>query len=97
MNTAAAIALIVAAVIALLICPTIAAFIANSKFRSPGWWAVIGFFYGPLGVLAVIVVPDGHYVPKGWAKVTCGRCSATISVARVNPNIECWRCGAELS
>lgn len=87
---------LVVAILVVIACPTIAALIAISKFRSGFWWALIGFFYGPIGILAAIVMPDGHWVPKGWVKIACARCSVVQNVAHEDPDVKCWRCHTPL-
>lgn len=40
-----------------LVCAGFCAFIADAKYRSPLVWGLIGFLFGPLGLLAIGFTP----------------------------------------
>jgi hypothetical protein len=54
------------AVLLWVVCGGVAAFLAQAKGRSPGNWFLVGFFFGPFGVIAAALArPEGSaaYAP----------------------------------
>lgn len=74
-----------------LVCGVLAMQIAVSRDRSAGWF-VVGFAFGPLGVLAALLAPRGFKTPDGRQAVTCPRCSTQQNVLATDATYECWQC-----
>ncbi|MGW5148218.1 hypothetical protein [Rhodococcus koreensis] len=63
-------------VVVAVVCAGISAAIANKKNRDTLGFLVIGFLFGPIGVLASAVVASGRpAAPEGFVAVTCPRCN----------------------
>lgn len=79
--------------IAWFICGIVAGLIASHKDRSQGGFFLLGFFFGPIGILAAVLVAPGRpAAPRGTRAVTCPRCNAQQNVASTQPDYECWQC-----
>ena len=74
------------------VCGVLAAVIASAKHRSAFGWFLIGVLFGPLGVLAALIVGDGDPIPKGMRKVVCPHCFARQAVDLSASQYECWQC-----
>ena len=84
--------LFVAAVV-WLIFGVIAGTIAAKKGRSQLGFFFAGFFFGPIGILAVILVGPGRPpVPPGTHTALCPRCNAQQNVPATQLTYECWQC-----
>ncbi|MBC7303436.1 MAG: hypothetical protein H5T78_21115 [Nocardia sp.] len=76
-----------------LVCGLISMNIASNKDRSVGGFFAVGFLFGPLGVLATVLVGRGEpRAPQGTRAVTCPRCNARQNVAKDQADYECWQC-----
>lgn len=74
------------------ICGIVAGLIASHKDRSQGGFFLLGFFFGPIGILtAVLVAPGRPAAPRGTRAIACPRCNAQ-HVASTQPDYECWQC-----
>ncbi|MFF8323296.1 hypothetical protein ACH49M_03310 [Rhodococcus qingshengii] len=76
-----------------LVCGMVAAVIAARKSRSAGGFFVLGFLFGPIGVLVAILAARGNpAAPKGSRSVTCPRCNAQQNISATQGQYECWQC-----
>lgn len=70
--------------------------IANNKARLAGVWALLGFFLGPLVVLAILVLPSlerDKNAPTPKTHVKCPDCRELVLIdAKV-----CKHCGCRLT
>ena len=73
-----------------IICILAAGIIAKRKNRSENLFAMLGLIFGPLGVLAAVLVSPG--VPKGMQAVTCPRCNAKQNIPAGQTTFECCQC-----
>jgi len=73
-----------------VICIVAAGIIALRKNRSENLFAVLGLIFGPLGVLAAVLVSPG--VPKGMQAVSCPRCNAKQNIPAGQTTFECCQC-----
>jgi hypothetical protein len=77
----------------LVVCGLIASGIASEKNRSGGGFFLIGFFFGPLGILvAALIGREKPKTPAGMRAVVCPRCNAEQNVDAHQPSFECWQC-----
>ena len=83
-------------VVVAVVCAGISAAIANKKNRDTLGFLVIGFLFGPIGVLISAVVASGRpQAPEGFVAVTCPRCNTDQNVTRDEPKFECYQCKTE--
>ncbi|MFC9968497.1 hypothetical protein ACFVH4_30080 [Nocardia ignorata] len=88
-----ALGMLVFAVMVGFACGIVSMIIAEKKRRSPGGFFLVGFFFGPLGVLVTVLVARGEPAPPaGMRAVTCPRCTARQNVAEDQADYECWQC-----
>ncbi|MDV8008633.1 hypothetical protein [Rhodococcus sp. IEGM 1318] len=75
------------------LCGVIAAVIASWKDRSQGGFFVLGFLFGPIGILVAVLAASGTPpAPKGTRAVVCPRCNAQQNVPTSQFQYECWQC-----
>ncbi|QTJ67950.1 hypothetical protein HYG77_21760 [Rhodococcus sp. ZPP] len=80
------------------LCGVVAAIIASRRDRSEGGFFLLGFFFGPLGVLAAVLASPGTpRAPKGTRAVMCPRCNARQNVPTTQDQYECWQCKLVIS
>ncbi|MFF1555301.1 hypothetical protein ACFVX3_30205 [Rhodococcus erythropolis] len=76
-----------------LICAMIAGAIASRKDRSQGGFFTLGLFFGPIAILAAVLVAPGRpTAPYGMRAEACPRCNAQQNVTTVQSDYECWQC-----
>ena len=73
-----------------VVCIVAAGIIALRKNRSENLFALLGLIFGPLGVLAAVLVSPG--VPKGMQAVSCPRCNAKQNIPAGQTTFECCQC-----
>ncbi|MGW5317848.1 hypothetical protein [Nocardia thailandica] len=93
-----AVGFLIVAVCVGLVCGIIAGLIALKKNRSQAPFFLLGFFFGPLGVLATALVgPGAPPAPSGMRAVTCPRCNARQNIDQRAADYECWQCKTTVS
>ena len=53
---------------------------------------LLGFFFGIIGWIVVVLLSPRARVPDGMRKVMCPRCDASQNGAIQQPTYECWQC-----
>lgn len=86
------------AVLIWLACGVISAVLAANKGRNPLGWGLIGFFLGPLGLIAAAAMPDTKSNPQvqEWVGLQHGylkKCPMCAEAIKVDAKI-CRFCGA---
>jgi hypothetical protein len=75
------------------VCGVAASAIAANRNRSAAGFFFAGFFLGPIGVHAALVIVDAPpFPPAGHFRADCPRCEATEIVVKGSPSYECWQC-----
>lgn len=88
-------ALVIAYILVAAACGAAAGSLAGKKNRDVPGFALVGFLFGPIGVLVAAVVGPGEPpAPNGFVAVTCPRCNARQNVTKENPTFECYQCKA---
>ena len=79
-----------------LACAFLAAFVASEKYRCTTCWFVVGLLFGPVGLLAVVGLPDRgeeRLRPSPKTHVTCPDCAEFVR----NEAVVCCHCGCKLT
>lgn len=76
-----------------IISAVVAGLIAQQKQRSYYGFLLLGLIFGPLAVLAAVLVGPGKAeAPSGMRAVKCPRCNAEQNVGTGHGEFECWQC-----
>lgn len=76
-----------------MVCAVIAGYLAGKKHRDALGFAIVGFLFGPIGVLVAAVVGAGQPpAPEGFVAVTCPRCNTRQNVNKESITFECYQC-----
>ncbi|MFF2026947.1 hypothetical protein [Rhodococcus koreensis] len=90
--------LIVSALIVGAICGRIGAILAARKNLRTWAGLLLGFFFGPLGVLLIAVTPSNpDPAPKGMKSVVCQTCNARQNIPTDDQIHDCWQCKRQLT
>ncbi|WP_333894505.1 hypothetical protein [Mycolicibacterium gadium] len=76
-----------------IICAAVAEHIAKRKNLPTTLYAVLGIFFGVVGIIvAAVATPGTPPPPKGMQAVQCARCNAVTNIPVGDPTFECWQC-----